>query len=106
MLDFGYGESVSALNPVKLFPIDRCGDRQARPRSRRIRLDRGCGPLIAQKIEEDPAAALRLWERDGEALRCRLGKRGAEGLGELPDARPFSLGVQRHDDVDALSARE
>src|SRR5688500_9019622 len=65
-------EMVGALDALELVPTDRGGDRCARPGPRRIRQNGRCRPLVAEEIEEDPAAPLLFGKRNGEAVRSRL----------------------------------
>ena len=65
------GEAPGIEAGLHFLPAQRHGDRRARPGAGRIRPDRGRGRVVAEIVDEDPPAPLRLGMTWSDSRRAR-----------------------------------
>src|SRR3546814_870490 len=97
---------AGALHVGKLLPADRHRDGRVFARARRIGHDRGAAALVAEVIDEDLALALRLAHRRGIAVGLGEAQRLGEAFREILVRVPVVAGIDGHDDIHALAARQ
>ena len=100
------GEGGGGAEFLEFGPADGSGDRRARAGAGGVGQDRGRAALVAEPVDEDLPLALSLRHGRDEAVGLVHRERFGEALGEILVRVPAVAGSERHDDVDALPARE